>query len=847
MTAGFIADPDAIVLAVAGEIEPQLEAATVLAALQAAAPTRAQRRRLAHALSTDPALLTSSRPEGPPQVERLIRALRERGAERVALPRCAQCGRERTLPQTHQSERICAVCALRLRAPADPCVRCGKQRPFARRDRDGRALCRGCARPRPDPLEEIRQVISAVDPARDHLELEAIIRGAAPRPAQRLQVFWQLQERPGLLTGEGAYGSPRIIALIEALIAAGVHGVVAPPCPSCDRSVPLRFQRDGLRCCRSCYSRAEHASCCVCGRVAAVCSRTADGRPVCGACFKRDHANHEVCDRCGRAGQVYRRATLPGSPRLCRRCYRAPIAVCTICGHRKPCLFADTGQARCENCTRRMHPVACSRCGNRLPVAARTSDGAPLCRNCIRRREPCAVCGHTRLVCARSPRGALCKVCYANDPVSFRPCADCGTTQRLYHHGLCPRCAGRQQLLSLLAPDGAMSAEIEPVFTLLADSEPRSLLVWLSRSHAATLLAAIGRGTASLTHESLDRHEPNRAVAHLRAILVAGAVLSQRDENLASFEQWLPRILAAVQDAGERRIVRGFATWHVLRRLRAKAERSEITGGQAHHGRGEVRAAVHLIGWLHERGCCLADCTQADVDHYVAEGPTTRYNIGAFLKWTGEHRHTAALEAPRRKERTAVLIEQDERWAVTRRLLHGQDLPLEDRVAGLLVLLFGQTLSTIARIRRDQLSRTPAGSQLLLGSSPLHLPAPLDALLHRLAETHRGHAAVGNTDQHPWLFPGGRPGSPRSPSHMGHRLKRLGIYARPARNTTLMELAGQMPPVVLTKLLGIPIETASRWHRRADGPGGSYAAEIARRAAATPSRNPRTLGTHPIT
>jgi hypothetical protein len=74
--AGFLEDPDAVIISVVTDVEPDLTPAQLHSAIDQAAPTRAQRRRLAHTLRQHPDLLTSGRPEGPPQIERLIRALR---------------------------------------------------------------------------------------------------------------------------------------------------------------------------------------------------------------------------------------------------------------------------------------------------------------------------------------------------------------------------------------------------------------------------------------------------------------------------------------------------------------------------------------------------------------------------------------------------------------------------------------------------------------------------------------------------------------------------------------------------------------------------------------------------
>jgi len=78
--AGFLAEPGTVIAGIVAGAEPALGRDDVAAAIGRAAPSRAQQRRLAAALSGDPGLLTSGRPEGPPQVELLIRALQERGA-----------------------------------------------------------------------------------------------------------------------------------------------------------------------------------------------------------------------------------------------------------------------------------------------------------------------------------------------------------------------------------------------------------------------------------------------------------------------------------------------------------------------------------------------------------------------------------------------------------------------------------------------------------------------------------------------------------------------------------------------------------------------------------------------
>lgn len=59
-----------------------------------------------------------------------------------------------------------------------------------------------------------------------------------------------------------------------------------------------------------------------------------------------------------------------------------------------------------------------------------------------------------------------------------------------------------------------------------------------------------------------------------------------------------------------------------------------------------------------------------------------------------------------------------------------------------------------------------------------------------------------------------------------HRLTGVGIRARPARNTTSMELAAELPAAVLSRLLGLNIDRAEKWTKEAGSTRAEYAAEL---------------------
>jgi L-alanine-DL-glutamate epimerase-like enolase superfamily enzyme len=86
-----------------------------------------------------------------------------------------------------------------------------------------------------------------------------------------------------------------------------------------------------------------------------------------------------------------------------------------------------------------------------------------------------------------------------------------------------------------------------------------------------------------------------------------------------------------------------------------------------------------------------------------------------------------------------------------------------------------------------------------------------------------------------WLFPGAVAGRPLNVEQMTRRLNTIGVQVRAARNTTMMDLAGDVPAVVLSQLLGLHVRTTTDWARVAGTPGAEYAADVSRRKPNSPS------------
>ncbi len=230
-------------------------------------------------------------------------------------------------------------------------------------------------------------------------------------------------------------------------------------------------------------------------------------------------------------------------------------------------------------------------------------------------------------------------------------------------------------------------------------------------------------------------------------------------------------------------------------------------------------------------GTTLSRCAQADVEKYLNTKPAYAKQCSAFVRWAVRHRYAkSGIKAPaKRWTGPAGPHDEDGRWALARRLLHDETLPTADRVAGLLVLLYAQSASSIHRLTTDHVTQDGDRVLLHLGPRPLKLPAPLDALVRDLV-TSRSAGTLLRTESH-WLFPGRSAGQPLHESLLQRRLNAIGIKTRQGRSTALFALTQQVPAGLLSKMLGVHISVAVAWQRASGGDRMGYAADVAARTA----------------
>jgi hypothetical protein len=363
----------------------------------------------------------------------------------------------------------------------------------------------------------------------------------------------------------------------------------------------------------------------------------------------------------------------------------------------------------------------------------------------------------------------------------------------------------------------------------LADAErPDTAASWLAGSSAAPILRDLGTGRP-LTHSLLDALPEGKHVEHLRSVLVSIGTLPPRDEQMNRLERWIATAVTS-RGPGEQELLHRYAVWHLLRRLRRRSSGGETTHNQLTAVRRHVRAAIVLLDWLTARGLTLTTCGQGDLDNWMTSPSTThRREAGHFVRWARAQKLTGPDFPATKWGGPARTIDTEARWDQARRLLHDNDLRPEDRVAGLLVLLYAQGPSAISRLTLDHVQLTDGNVLLRLGREPVVLPEPLAGLTRQLVADRHGHAAIGDQGTSPWLFPGGQPGRPISSSHLNERLRQLGLHPGQDRSTALFQLAADLPAALLARMLGIHITVAVAWQRASSGDWTSYAADVSRR------------------
>ncbi|MFB6580537.1 hypothetical protein ACFCYC_24560 [Streptomyces sp. NPDC056402] len=442
----------------------------------------------------------------------------------------------------------------------------------------------------------------------------------------------------------------------------------------------------------------------------------------------------------------------------------------------------------------------------------------------MRVRGQCPNCGADRLLPGRDTTDtAICRDC-ANITRDFF-CDRCGFEGLLLGRRLCERCTLADTLGRLLDDgSGRVHPPLAPLVDLLLDLErPKSRLIWLRRPNVICLLQSLATGRVPLTHEGLQQETPWRTASHLRDLLMDSGILPHVDRQILLYERWLAERLATIKDPKVHRLLHRFATWHQMRRLRAKAEKGPLGRSPTHEAKQQVTQAGAFLVWLLDRGRTLDHCQQADLDAWHTEKYATRRPAQVFLRWCMEADTMPRLVLPTHVvKQDQTPMHQHRRLTLLRRVLNDDSPPLRSRVAAALVLLYAQPVSRIVRLTTDDIVDDGTTVTVRLGDPPSPLPAPVADLMGCYLAEHP-NLAYASSRSSGWLFPGRQAGQPMHQTSLQDRLREIGIPPQRGRASSIRQLVLQAPAPVIAKAFGYHDKTTTHLVTEAGGTWSRYA------------------------
>ncbi|MFG2126443.1 hypothetical protein ACGFNV_01350 [Streptomyces sp. NPDC048751] len=283
-----------------------------------------------------------------------------------------------------------------------------------------------------------------------------------------------------------------------------------------------------------------------------------------------------------------------------------------------------------------------------------------------------------------------------------------------------------------------------------------------------------------------------------------------------------------------------FATWHHLRRIRAKAATGAATRGPVHSAKQEITETVKFLVWLHETyQRTAATCTQQDVDEWLATGPTTRSAIRTFFVLAKKSRLNTQVTVQHRAAKTSRSLSQDQRLAWLHELLTGTSESLPYRVAGMLLPLYAQPLVKVVTFPTSIVDDSEPGMSIRFGTHPTDVPEPFASLIREHLATRPNLRTGAGTDS-PWMFPSTLAGPATytpTPSWTDSVISASTSLARvtePLANSSSNALRRWLPMPS-----GTATRSRSRMPRRLQNPGR------ATRAAVSARRNARSMAPRP--
>ncbi|MGO1507769.1 MAG: hypothetical protein ACTIKQ_04660 [Microbacterium sp.] len=591
---------------------------------------------------------------------------------------------------------------------------------------------------------------------------------------------------------------PETTVVVQVLLAnlarSGATGIGLPLCPTCrTRKVVKTHNGQGPRECFRCTQRRSYGECPGCLRMKKLTATDADGQRVCQRCGP-DGIPTFTCDDCGKTVTTVGRVD---ERRVCLNCFPRRLRRCASCGQQKK-IAANI-----------LHGPCCFACYNHI----------------LRNAAPCPGCGATRVLAFLGGDDRPCCANCAGQPARYS-CRRCGSEEHNYGR-LCGKCVLSDRCDDILTgPDGVFAPPMRALRDYLLDQpRPAQIIKWLRMGPSTDVLRDIASGRVPV-ESVLDVPRPGKPLIYLRTLLVDAGALPRDTSATRQLMAWATQTISEAP-AEHHQMLRAYTRWVLLRRA-SRDNSGDIAVGAARHVKASLRGLVAFLAWVEEQRAPLRGLTQAQVEEFI-NLQTARRWLPQFLDWAAERDITPDLDIstlPRREPSISTSEEHLEH--IIRILATDSSMPLDARLASLLIAVYGLPATKTLALRRSQLRDEGESLDFLIGDRPVTLPEPI-AVLAREQRDLRPDA-----DSDAWLFPGRSPGHPLDPQYLTRRLRTLGTSVSALQNTARFRLAGAVPAKVLADMLDFSVATFENYARLAGGTRGDYPALREQRQIAHP-------------
>ena len=239
----------------------------------------------------------------------------------------------------------------------------------------------------------------------------------------------------------------------------------------------------------------------------------------------------------------------------------------------------------------------------------------------------------------------------------------------------------------------------------------RMLGVQVLRNPVTKATLELLRPSEHLTHEALDElASTGRGLAdrvdvprYIRAPRIAASPRrGSRAARTLGGSPYTWRISG--RRSGSRTAVRAVVD---LRRARRRRDTSWLSNSASR----QVSGCVRLLSWLRDHGHDLSSCDQPQLDRWAGGNRSRALEARAFVRWAVRNHLAHGLSVRRGPDpipvSTITLARQQQ---VASALLDNPGVPVADRLAGLLVVLYAQLFTRIARMRHTALAVADAPS-----------------------------------------------------------------------------------------------------------------------------------------